>query len=545
VDEAERGASMMKIRGPARVVVSILFLVLPSLLRGNGVYIPPVDTPAMPSIPVQRAMICYRDGVETLIVESTFQTPAKDAGWILPLPAAPTKLLKADEAMLESVTTALQPDIVSNKHAVMIASIWVLFMALLAAAHIRKHGMTSRVAAEIVAMVLFVLVFRAMILSSSREPTASTATLIRSTRVGSYDAAILRAKRADELNDWLVANHLKPLDAAARGVFDAYCREGWCFVVARLRQDDASKPAAPHPIAATFPWSAPVFPMRATQLAGSKTAVELVVVADRKASASGFTCVAADQFNPANPPRSSDAVGDLVPGYAAKSVKLSIGHPDAAEYLWPGCVVTRLSAQLKPAAMDHDVELSLSPLTAPVWQRVYASRARWELIIAVLLMGLSTLAVCHALVYQKGRQPPPRERKMLRDLLPIAVLAAVAVYLFMPVIPVVEQGWYERLQQGVNSNSQVKAANDAVQSHLIDRSTLTRPAELPTWLGLSDAPEFSTNVFTNQPITLRRSRGNYSVRDVDGASYLCLYDINDHEIRLPLKLVPTTREGPR
>jgi hypothetical protein len=363
--------------------------------------------------------------------------------------------------------------------------------------------------------------------------------------VGNYDAAILRAKDADELNTWLMANQLKPLDSAARGVFDAYCKEGWCFVVARLRQDDPSQPATPHPIAATFPCAAPLFPMRATQLAGSKTAVELVVVADQQASAGGFTRVAADQFNPELLVRNNEAVGDRMLGYAAKSVKLTIGHPDAAEYLWPGCVVTRLSAQLKPSAMDHDVELALSPLTAPIRQRVYAPQARWELIIAVLLMGVSTLMVCHALVHQKGRQAPPRERKMLRDLLGLTVLATVAVYCLMPVIPVVEQSWYERLQQVVKSNSQIKAANEAIASHGVDRSILARPQDLPTWLGLSDSKEFSTNAFTNQPVTLRRSRGNYSVREVDGTPYLCLYDINDHEIRLPLKLVPTTQEAAR
>ena len=82
------------------VVIAVLLVSMPGASWGNGVYVPQQGYPVMPTIPVQRAIIVYRDGVQTLVVESAFQTEAKDVAWILPLPAVPVKLAVCGETAL-------------------------------------------------------------------------------------------------------------------------------------------------------------------------------------------------------------------------------------------------------------------------------------------------------------------------------------------------------------------------------------------------------------------------------------------------------------
>jgi hypothetical protein len=43
-------------------------------------------------IPDQRAIVAYRNGIEKLVIESSFAGHGKDVGWIIPVPAAPNRI---------------------------------------------------------------------------------------------------------------------------------------------------------------------------------------------------------------------------------------------------------------------------------------------------------------------------------------------------------------------------------------------------------------------------------------------------------------------
>jgi hypothetical protein len=58
--------------------------------RGDGMYFPEHAFPELPTIPMQRALIVHKGGMETLVVESTFKSGSPGVGWVLPLPAEPT-----------------------------------------------------------------------------------------------------------------------------------------------------------------------------------------------------------------------------------------------------------------------------------------------------------------------------------------------------------------------------------------------------------------------------------------------------------------------
>jgi hypothetical protein len=137
--------------------------------------------------------------------------------------------------------------------------------------------------------------------------------------------------------------------------------------VASLHRDDGGE-ATPHPIVATFASPSPIFPMKLTQIAQSKTLVELFVVADRVAAAGGFQTIIADRFGP-------DTSG-TGPAMESGAYDLAVGHPDAMEKMWDGCIVTKLTAELSPRQMDRDVELELAAYSKPWRLRQYSARAR-------------------------------------------------------------------------------------------------------------------------------------------------------------------------
>ena len=190
-------------------------------------------------------------------------------------------------------------------------------------------------------------------------------TELQSQRVGSYQACVLKIADGQALSAWLKANDLKDLDGPETKVVNDYAVKGWCFVVARLRNEGGGT-LTPHPLAATFSTARPIYPMRLTALAGSTTHVELFVVADQQASAQGLDCVAADTFKP------HESYKPFQPVYRSLDGELTIGSPDVAEHLWPGCVVTKLTADLKPELMAQDLSLSLGQLK-PFRQHFYSS----------------------------------------------------------------------------------------------------------------------------------------------------------------------------
>ena len=96
-----------------------LMLLAASLSAGalaDGKYWPEPAYPAAPKMPLQRALIAFDNGVETLVVESSFESASPGVGWVLPLPAEPTKLAAADPGMLTSLSISLRPDIVHDLH---------------------------------------------------------------------------------------------------------------------------------------------------------------------------------------------------------------------------------------------------------------------------------------------------------------------------------------------------------------------------------------------------------------------------------------------
>lgn len=507
-----------------RIALPVLALLILSFAAAstlaNGVYMPPIATPAMPSIPSQRAMIVFRDGSETLIVESTFQSPASDVAWILPVPAAPTKIEPLAPALLGSVVSAMSPAITSNARHWLTGSAWLLLISIFSGLNIYRIGINLTSLLQIFAFIFFTVLFQALLLASPNRSEASLSVL-ESRRIGNYEVKSFQGSDLSALEAWLTQNNLRPLAAEHRAVFQHYLKEGWTLLAAHLRQDDPSKPATPHPLAVTFPAKNAIFPMRATQLAGSETAVDLVIVNDRQASATEFDTVAADQFEFLPESKFYETSAIYSAAYKAKALPLTIGHPDAASHLWPGCVVTHLAATLKPDQMQADVEIPFTPMSQASQQRKYSPRARLEMVIGSAVLSCAILFFICAVAWRQERIPP-RERRFIAGFAAVAALSCTMLYAALPVIPVIESTRVERVQAMVRLRSQLGDMRRAIDKEPV------------TLASLADIQSLKLNAFTKEPNKPGQAPGNYTLREIAGRPYVCLYDYDSREIRVPV-----------
>ena len=78
----------------------MLLLFLPLAALADGMVVPTIAYPAKITIPDQRALICFSNGTERLVIETRFTGAGTNFAWVVPLPSQP---------VIEEATTGLFP----------------------------------------------------------------------------------------------------------------------------------------------------------------------------------------------------------------------------------------------------------------------------------------------------------------------------------------------------------------------------------------------------------------------------------------------------
>lgn len=86
-------------------------LLLPALAFCDGCFFQSVALPDLPRIPMQRALVAYKDGEEHLIVESALDGEGQSFGWVLPVPAEPSELTPVSPGLLVTLDVLTAPKI--------------------------------------------------------------------------------------------------------------------------------------------------------------------------------------------------------------------------------------------------------------------------------------------------------------------------------------------------------------------------------------------------------------------------------------------------
>ena len=426
----------MKLKSILVTVLLFLFFFSPCRTSfADGGYIPGRSYAKLPDIPIQRALLKYRDGVETLIIESPFDGKGDKFAWIIPIPSKPHRFEKITPGLLKTISFALQP-MITHRYptGIYIPILLLMFLMSRKCVHIIRRKSTSWTIWKIVAynlklviVVFFMFFVVATVLAQfgayrGGGPLPSPASVkVESWQViGDYEISVLTAHDSGDLNTWLANNGYRELPEKALPIVDDYIEKKWVFVAAKIIREDEGT-SAPHPILIEFKSKRPVYPMRFTALSGSPVNLELLTLASTQAVPINYNLKQryCDYFDHEIPPNSDDyyAFADMESTGLSRSFVArnrysrelryahTIGHPKAMELMWDGSVITKLVGKISSDEMQSDMFFSFKnavPSRSHFFSSSWAFRTG---LISAIFVGLFGCQII-SLYYVKNSKYP-------------------------------------------------------------------------------------------------------------------------------------------
>ena len=437
----------------AAVLSVLLSLTISAGARADGKFFRPVGPEAEPTIPYQRAIIAYRDGVETLIVEAAVEGAGEEVSWVVPLPAEPTELAACKAGTLTSTYQLIGPRIVTSAHGALRASgLWfwlILVVCFVYAYHVSRpqpRSLASRVLTGVLLCILVLVVLFFLFLPTMGVRRASVdgvVNVLQHRQVGAYDVDVITGRTGDPIRKWLTDKGFRVPEAAAP-VLDDYAKRSWCFAAARIRTgtDDV---LTPHPLKFVFKTDSAVYPMKLTGVDAVDMQLDLYVVGDQAAAAPHVHRWSADQYHPGGSKplggrwrqRGEDYEMHLAAPYKAETIGLTIGHPDIVSVMWPGCTLTHLRGILDPVDMTDDITLDWQS-TVAYRKLVYTAEAAADLgqVAARSAAGLALAAV--TIVWVRSRRA--KRKRVALTLVAGGVLVVGGFFAARATVPSIELG---------------------------------------------------------------------------------------------------------
>lgn len=526
-----------KLSRPALLIllINIAVMLFPSNASSDGIYIPEKAYKKLPTIPTQHAIIVYRDGKETLIIESALSGEGKNFGWILPLPSVPDKIDKVSTGTLKTMTFLIQPKIIHDLSQWFILPVSLLIIVLL--------GLVCFVSSEkgglfrFLVYLFLVAIVVAMLLPSlskarsgishwgAKYETDAKVEILKQVMAGIYDIAVIKAEKASDIYDWLDKNGFGRLDKGEEIVSD-YIKKGWCFAAARISRDLTEGISTPHPVSMEFATNEPFYPLRLTALAGSDVGLELFVIAKNEVVSRSLKKEFCDIFVVKKDERAK-IYGEIGKTCHGEKTKTIIGHPALMELMWSGCVLTKLENKLKPKMMEKDIYLKFKD--AVPYQQVFFSRkgALYGSKLAILYIMIAGLIV--TVIYFKIRYKHGIGlyfKKMLIPLLGIAILCGGLFYISVRKVEVrtLSGGFarhYGYYSYPYYSPEFMKICDILSKEYNTKRVSLSDFRQIIKELFEKEA---GTNPFLGGEIIEEDSPGNYIVRDEGDKFIIDVYD---------------------
>lgn len=539
-----------------RRIASIFVLcLLTSFVWADGCYIPAKAILKIPEIPAQQAVVSWKDGMETLVIASALDSESQKLGWIIPLPSVPDTLEKGTPGSLKTLNFCLQPTITHDLLQPIFWSLKLLFLALL----IIPTGLYKP--DRLVDLLLVLLVFfvlSASFFSAGGSHLGNRATHQRSVevektaRVGAYDISVLRSKDTEGLKEWLTDNGFATIPATAQETIAAYIREGWVFAAIALSREDTGA-STPHPIKIIFKASAPVYPMRLTAVAGGNTALDLFVIADKRAASDLLKTTFCDQFTSTTNIGETNTV-KTTPGYKAIYSNIEIGHPAVCELMWPGCVLTKLSGVISSNKMTEDIRFTWKPFEA-CRQHFYTTFGAKSVVFLICLWGIGgSLLICMILFKQRIFYFQGFKwffKKVITPITLAVVLTATLFYMAAPKLkadaysvsfrhPRVYPGWLKnRITMQLKENpTLLNSSEQEIAKGLLDliAKDYTSAANRKQWM--------SGNRLTGGPLQIEDSPGNFTIQKKEDHVIVRIYDATGRAFTEKLNFTPPTPSTP-
>lgn len=445
-------ARMRQPRSGIRICLLVLLVLLPAFFAGwagaDGKVFAREGIVAR--IPDQRALIHFADGVQTLVIETRFESSgsptegqesngesvegpagAGEFAWVVPVPSVP-ELIEVTPGLMPTVQAVFEPRVISYGSGVgAVVSAVAIFVACYILLCMRS-GFGARLLAALVFLLMSAF-FLLPGLGRSRGVSAgeSPDVMLHDRRIlGHLDVAVLSAISGESLVSWLTANGFVVPPETVPAI-DGYVRDGWSFCAARLNpltepdETDAIR-ALPHPLGMRFETGVPVYPLRLTATATESLDVDLYVLGPSRAAAPGFRVTRCSLVKVEDAPEGN---GWKDPGHTDGLLRVS--HSGLRAITGSARVGTKLSATLTSAQMANDAAITWEPY-APSGAAVYSRRGalhRALFIGAIVMIVGSLLSVGIAAV---TRLDAGASSKLLGSVLASAMLAGAVTTLATP-----------------------------------------------------------------------------------------------------------------
>jgi hypothetical protein len=314
-----------------------------------------------PGITAQRAVVAFKDGVETLIVQSDIDGAGESFGWLLPLPAEPTSIEPCQPMTLNALTSIVRPEFGKPKTQLMKLCLGLMLLTIVACmdhVHCKKHNHERGILWSVFATCSLVVIFLLLMVTSlSKQALVGNVEVIQTTKAGLYDVSIIKANEAAAVTEWLTPNGFA-CPPSAKPVIDDYIKDNWCFLAAKV-SPEATGEVTHHPLRVAFPTSQPVYPLRLTGSDGAPILLDLFVIAEQRAAGAGMKMWVCERMGPHREYRRFEKYSRTHPPiYKAKTfLSPPIGLEGVSDLMWSNCTLTRLRGRLSPADMKSDLAL--------------------------------------------------------------------------------------------------------------------------------------------------------------------------------------------
>lgn len=297
------------------------------------------------NIPDQEALIHWADGVETLIIQTSFTGEGDEFAWVVPTPGKPE--VTASTTGLFPTLRKLTAPILKNPRYEFYLLAWLVALIILGC----SEGRFMYALLTILVVVLLLGILLPSLGSARGAVTIAGIEVHQRSVVGDYEVAVLSADDPFAITAWLADNEFI-ISTQTNEVVRRYIDEGWFLTAARLTPEATLKgETSTHPLAFRFPAEKPIYPLRLTATGSDSLDVDLYIFGPERASADGFDVAYCNRL--AYPP--FDTEDDwLTP---PDSDETAIRHPELRSRVEPVSFVTKLSASLSPADMLQDVAI--------------------------------------------------------------------------------------------------------------------------------------------------------------------------------------------
>jgi hypothetical protein len=417
-----------------RILSFLLLWFLPVAALADGMVVPTIAYPAKITIPDQRALICFTNGTERLVIETRFTGAGTNFAWVVPLPSQPV-IEEATTGLFPTLQYLFRPQIIHDvpRHYVWILSVFGLVFLI---RFLLKHASVG------FAIALFLLLF---LVAALLLPATSTAgmkgmkaisseqvSILDRKLVGVFETTTIASHDAKALQTWLTENGYS-VPTNSEPVIAGYVEDGWVFAAIKVRRDTAAADTStPNPLSFIFKTDKPVYPMRLTGLNGQPLSVELYVFGPARAEAAHFAVERCTRPNyPQTPPADF-----LSWNWSRMSPEIpNIVHPLLRKWANGLPVATKLTATLVPAEMRQDVWFEWTPF----WEKKNHLFSQQGALTTALnwgteLFGVGFFAAC---LFAIVRQVPKTKLPPFTGIMALAGISlACLVYLALPKIEV-------------------------------------------------------------------------------------------------------------